>query len=282
MSWHSTGLEQADHHFLPSSSQFQSTVASSHFLGPNFTTCEVNGAITPITHPLAGEPFVQDAFTPLDEISSQDFDDRYGFLNEFSANKDNFYESSCYPQYPVPTESRYQYPTGLYEMQKQPEYYFRQLEETAPPTPEIVPLQASTGLTGESSFNAAEQSGKDDLIGMGLYDAPSPMPASTSFFSGPWDIPIRPALGKGLKLEETFQPTATEYDEDEAASGEDEEEEEPDLSQTNDLTMPYLGLEERRSCYGQNTFGELNLASDINREENPRWSTDFTANYGWV
>jgi hypothetical protein len=46
--------------------------------------------------------------------------------------------------------------------------------------------------------------------------------------------------------------------------------------------MPYLGLEERRSCYGQNTFGELNLASDINREENPRWSTDFTANYGWV
>jgi hypothetical protein len=117
---------------------------------------------------------------------------------------------------------------------------------------------------------------------MGLYDAPSPMPASTSFFSGPWDIPIRPALGKGLKLEETFQPTATEYDEDEAASGEDEEEEEPDLSQTNDLTMPYLGLEERRSCYGQNTFGELNLASDINREENPRWSTDFTANYGWV
>jgi hypothetical protein len=282
MSWHSTGLDQVEYQFLPSGLQFPSDVSSSHFLGPSFSTCEINGAITPISHPFAGEPFVQDAFTPLDEMSSQDFDRRYAFLNEFSADKDNFYGSQYGPQYPIPTDSHHQFPNGPYEVQRQPDHYFRQLEETAPPTPEIVPLQTSTGSIGDGFSDAADQAGADDLVGMGLYDAPSPMPASTSFLSGPWDLPIRPGLGKGLKLEETFQPTSTEDDEDEAASGEEGEEEECGTDQADGSMLPYLRLEDKRFYDEQNVSADSDFAADFTDQENTWWSTNAVTNHGWV
>ena len=214
LSWHSTSMQQADHYFLPSTAQFQSDVSTSQFLAPTFTTSDFNEAITPMTYPSAGEPFVQGAFTPLEEMSSQDFDDRYAFLNEFSADMDTFYDPQYGSRYAGLTGSDHQYPNGLYQYQKQPEYCLRQLEETAPPTPEVGPLQASTGLIADEPLDAVEQAGAEDLVGMGLYDAPSPLPASMSFLSGSWDIPIRPISGKGLKLEETFEPTTTEDDND--------------------------------------------------------------------
>jgi hypothetical protein len=290
MSWHSSGVGQADHQFLPSSSQSQSNVPSSYFLGPHFSTCEVNGAITPVTHPFAGEPFIQDTFTPLDDMSSQDFNHRYAFFNEISADTDAFYGSQCGTQYSIQTDSRYQFPNGLYEVHKQPEYHFCQLEETAPPTPEILPLQASTALHGDGSSDRVDQAGTEDLIGMGLYDAPSPMPVSMSSLGGPWDIPIRSRPGKGLKLEETFQPTTTEDEESDAGQGgddeegeeEEEEEEEPASDQTHDLTMPRLGLEERSSYYEQSAFKGLDFEFDVNNEKNAVWCTDVTANHGWI
>lgn len=293
MSWHSTGVEQPDHLFLPPGLQTQSNMPSSYFLGPHFTTCEVNGAITPVTHPFAGEPFVQGAFTPLDNMSSQDFDRRYAFLNEFSAEKDTFYESQCGTQYPVQTDSIYQFSNGPYEVQKQQGHYFGQLEGTAPPTPEFLPLQASTALLGDRSSDGVDQAGTEDLVGMGLYDAPSPTPVSTSFLSGSWDIPIRPRLGKGLKLEETFQPTTTEDEESDAGhsdSDEEDEEEEDDeddkeeagSDQNHDMTMPYLGLEESSSYYEQNAFEGLDLGFDVNSEKIPLWCTTVTTNHGWL
>src|ERR1700733_2932569 len=212
LSWHSTGMQQADQYFLSSTAQFQSDVSPSQFLAPAFTANELNEAITPMTYPFAGEPFVQGAFTPLEEMSSQDFDDRYAFLNEFSADKDTFYDPQYGSRYMGFAESDYQYQNGLYQYQKQPEYCLRQLEETAPSTPEVGPLQTSTGLIVDGPLDAVEQAGAEDLVGMGLYDAPSPLPAPTSIFSGSWDIPIRQISGKGLKLEETFEPTTTEED----------------------------------------------------------------------
>ena len=255
MSWHSTGLTQAENLFQPSTTQLQSDVSSSYFLGPNFSATEVNGAITPLTQPAMAEPFIQDMFTPLDGLSSQDFENRYAFLNEFSADGEQFYESQCSTHYGLPNDSCHHFSDGLYEFPKQPEYYVSPLEATAPPTQNIAPRQASARFYTDESLNALEHAGTDDLIGMGLYDAPSPTPASMSFLSGPWDLPIRPSLGKGLKLEETFQPTPTEDEESDTGQGDDdegEEEEEQAFQQTPDMPISYLGLEEKGSYYGQN------------------------------
>src|ERR1700722_17007241 len=170
LSWHSTSMQQADQYFLPSTAQFQSAVSTSQFLAPTFTTSDFNEAITPMTYPSAGEPFVQGAFTPLEDMSSQDFDDCYAFLNEFSADKDTFYDPQYGSGYAGLIGSDHQYLNGLYQYQyqKQPEYSLRQLEEPAPPTPEVGPLQTSTGLIADEPFSAVEQTGAEDLVGMGL------------------------------------------------------------------------------------------------------------------
>lgn len=286
LSWHSTSMQQADHYFLPSTAQFQSDVSTSQFLAPTFTTSDFNEAITPMTYPSAGEPFVQGAFTPLEEMSSQDFDDRYAFLNEFSADMDTFYDPQYGSRYAGLTGSDHQYPNGLYQYQKQPEYSLRQLEETAPPTPEIGPLQTSTGLIADEPLDAVEQAGAEDLVGMGLYDAPSPLPASMSFLSGSWDIPIRPIPGKGLKLEETFEPTTTEDDNDddndeEAAVSEDGEEEPcPDQAQCS--MLPDLGQEDERPNIEQNMSPNFNFTPDFTIQGNAWWDTNAAANHGWV
>jgi hypothetical protein len=282
MSWHSTGLEQADYQFLPSNSQFPINLPSSYFLGPSSTTCEVSGAITPVSHPFVGEPFVQDAFTPLDDMSSHDFDRRYAFLNEFSADKDDFYQSQYASQYPGTIDSFYQFPAGFCEAPKQPECHFQQLGETTPPTPEGGPFKSSTELHGDG-FTAGVDQGTEDLVGMGLYDTPSPL---ASFLSDPWDIPIRPALGKGLKLEETFQPTTTDDDDDEgdeAASGEDGDEEEEAVEETrlDEAGLPSLGLEDKSFYDGPEMSTDSNFTWDYTNQEDAS-STIVATNQCWV
>ena len=281
MSWHSTGFQQAHPQALLYPTQFQPHAPSSYFLGPTSTTSEVNGAITPMSHPLAGEPFVQDVFTPLDSMSSQDFDHRYAFLNEFSADKYPIPSLDYETWYSLSAESGN--PIPQYEYLKQPESNHCQIELTAPPTPEARPLQAAAGIpTGNMSVDLVHTAATDDLVGMGLYDAPSPMPATMSFLSGTWDIPIRPGLGKGLKLEETFQPTTQEDDEDDAASGEDGDEEEYSEVQAHGSELPCLGFEDKGFYDEQNTAANSNLAPDFTSQENAWWSMNAATNYRWV
>jgi hypothetical protein len=278
-------MQQVDHYILPSTAQFQSDVSPSQFLAPTFATSEFNEAITPMTYPSVGEPFVQGAFTPLEEMSSQDFDDRYAFLNEFSADKDTLYDPQYGSRYAGLTGYDPQYSNGLYQYQKQPEYSLRQLEETAPPTPEVGPLQTSTGLIADEPLDAVEQAGADDLVGMGLYDTPSPLPVSMSFLGGSWDIPIRPISGKGLKLEETFVPTTTEEeddDDDEAAASEDGEEEECSLDQAQCSMLPDLGQEDERPNIGQNMSASFNFTPDFTNQGIAWWDTNAATNHGWV
>ena len=236
-----------------------------------------------MTYPSAGEPFVQGAFTPLEEMSSQDFDDRYAFLNEFSADKDTFYDPQYGLGYTGLTGSDHQYLNGLYQYQKQPEYYLRQLEGTAPPTPEVEPLQTSTGLIADEPLDAVEQAGAEDLVGMGLYDAPEPLPAPMSFLSGSWDIPIRPISGKGLKLEETFEPTTTaEDDDEEVVASEDGEEEESSPDQAQCSMLPDLGQGDEKPNIEQNMSANFNFTPDFTNQGNAWWDTNTAANYGWV
>lgn len=78
---------------------------------------------------------------------------------------------------------------------------------------EFLPIQHSAEPEDEQMDATMDDSGKE-LIGMGLYDLPDS--------SLDWMSPVGEATGKGLKLEETWQPPEEDEDED----GEDEDEDE--------------------------------------------------------
>lgn len=87
---------------------------------------------------------------------------------------------------------------------------------------DFLPIQhpAAEQETNEGDDEDMEESGTE-LVGMGLYDLPDP--ALT------WGSPLAEATGKGLKLEETWQPPEEEDDEaeeegDDASSDDGEEE----------------------------------------------------------
>lgn len=66
-----------------------------------------------------------------------------------------------------------------------------------------------------------EDSGKE-LVGMGLYDLPEP--------SLSWSDGLIERTGKGLKLEETWQPPEEDEDDNNSEAGDDEDEDAGDAS----------------------------------------------------
>ncbi|KAF2439058.1 hypothetical protein P171DRAFT_448569 [Karstenula rhodostoma CBS 690.94] len=85
---------------------------------------------------------------------------------------------------------------------------------------EFLPIQHPTEPEEQQADASMENSGKE-LIGMGLYDV--------SDSSLDWTSPLGEATGKGLKLEETWQPPDEDEDDDDDddASSDDGEEELP-------------------------------------------------------
>jgi len=127
---------------------------------------------------------------------------------------------------------------------------------TSPPTPEnFLPIQHP-----DSAFNAEESipyhslsdadSDGEELIGMGLYDGPKTpstdpqldqycsLIASHSFET----LPKAERIGKGLKLEETWQPPASD-DEDDDDDDDDEDDEQDGEGEEDDEPAPNIKTE---------------------------------------
>ena len=111
---------------------------------------------------------------------------------------------------------------------------------TSPPTPEFLPIQHPTdGWTESSEEPVRSQPVRKqsvELVGMGLYDSPSHGAVEVGMNGllqhGLEEGSQRASLGKGLKLEETWQPP----DEDDASSENDPSELEPQsYSQAEDM-----------------------------------------------
>lgn len=79
---------------------------------------------------------------------------------------------------------------------------------------DFLPIQHPTEAEEQQADADMEDSGKE-LIGMGLYDV--------SDSSLDWTSPLGEATGKGLKLEETWQPPEEEEDEDENEEDQDDD-----------------------------------------------------------
>jgi len=195
----------------------------------------VNGLITPVSHPYHVDPIVREDVT-LDASIAQDFESRYAYLNEFSADRNPFWASEIEKhfnetEFPFPTEQAHK--TAPFQEHLH-NYAPAALETTAPPTPDLLPIRDFVSDAEETAFrNSDSKSRTDELVGMGLYDSPSSLESTTLFGGNSINIPYRSNSGKGLKLEETFQPSQSDEDEeDDDAEGEQ--------SDTEDIEGPVI------------------------------------------
>ncbi|KKY27920.1 hypothetical protein UCRPC4_g00764 [Phaeomoniella chlamydospora] len=197
-------------------SYFPDTNRPNYLLTPySFTTAQVHGLITPISQPCYGEPFNHEALSTLDDPVCP-YPDPYAFLDEFRAETNPEYSAAYSPSStaPYPTVSYSPFETSNQHQHDQQTYTSQQFATTAPPSPS----QEDNDSNNKSSpvAHVSKVATAEELVGMGIYDPPTPAAASY-LFGGQGQY-----TGKGLKLEETFEPSLIEDDED--GEGEHDEE----------------------------------------------------------
>lgn len=208
-----------------------------HFTNP-VATAQVNGLFTPLTQPSSAESCYKEGFTPLEEMPMQNLDNTCSFPEQASYNEFWPPGNNVCPQYPCQPST---YREAFLRDPAMPFGYPSAREVhagTAPPTPDLLSLSHDAVVPKGDSV-AKPQSNDEVLVGMGLYDDPSP-PNSTARYGTQVVLPHRGSPGKGLKLEETFQPsneeTSDENGDDDGCT--EDESEDRELNQL--MTLPYV------------------------------------------
>lgn len=205
---------------------------SQQYLAPTYNTSYVYGIPTPTTQPMPNSQFLSKGwFNPEDPSGfyqpSSDYD-VYRSI-ELDTSVQNGYYSNI-SQYQPTSEtsavfSPVPYPTVV------PGSISTYATYTAPATPDFLPITEMTDDTPQRPTLSRADS--KELIGIGLYDAPDRDSWSFETLMG-GDHNARPlSLGKGLKLEETWEPP----EEDDKTDDEEEEEEEEEGEEAEDEEM---------------------------------------------
>ena len=211
-----------------------------------YQTVAVNGLPTPMTQPDLNNDLPVDPFFSLDN-SSMSYQSTMAQQPYTSAglSVDTSYQSclplghAAPPQYTtVPASSDYStYSPMDFATQSWAESLSAFPSYTAPPTPDYLPIQNPSDMwqgVDTTKGPGLVKSRSKELVGMGLYDTPD----RTSFaldsladsHRGSFAVhPHHESVGKGLKLEETWQPPEEEED--------DEEEEEKEESKPSNDTI---------------------------------------------
>ncbi|KIW86302.1 hypothetical protein Z517_01698 [Fonsecaea pedrosoi CBS 271.37] len=213
LSWHPSSFEAVN-------STTVNPVANEPDLSTwNYSTAQVHGLVTPISYPVMNEPQIPEAFTPLDELPSQDpalvYEDQSYLDNMWYGQGQTKSNSASVPLYPHQSLAQ---PTWGFDDQA----IMAPNVQTAPSSPDSLPLQ-NFGLDTLSLGNKDSKSNDDseELVGMGLYDSPAEVQSSCLLFGG-----STASARKGLKLEESFEPVEKDDEEEEDADSEDAEEDE--------------------------------------------------------
>jgi len=283
ISWHPISIDpQADF-------EFPSGGLRTGYLNAPFTAAEVNGVITPLSLPLMDEPQIHDITTPLNELSGNDFA-TYSYWNMLDASQAAYWtqeneklssDMKFYPRQDC-------YATDYNNMFNQ---FHTTKIATAPASPSFRPLQSDNndaGLTQPSTPNAPEE-----LVGMGLYDSPAEVQSLTlghglrSMFgtSGP--------IGKGLKLEDSFEPAETDLNdndnEPEPEEGDDEDEvaEEQLPLQTYPVTCPEVSTDAQNFANQTFYFDQNYVLGNTPTFADPSyflggWQSSHYDPYGWI
>ncbi|KIW21440.1 hypothetical protein PV08_02020 [Exophiala spinifera] len=179
----------------------------------DFTTTQVNGLVTPISHPVMNEPQIQELMTPLDEVNAANIvighgsqhclnqvwhDDKHSKFDRYTFAP---FDSSLYSSQPAMV-------SGV---------------ATAPPSPSY-PSASEINVQDLSldSSDGKAQDNREELVGMGLYDSPAQVQSSSLLLGN--------FAGSGqtsLKLAESFEPVEWDpaADQDGEAEGDDDDDE---------------------------------------------------------
>lgn len=261
LSWHPTSYEQPIEfsHF-----QHVNFFPQFDFSTSPFNTAEINGLITPTSAPVLNEPQIQEYITPLEDCSPLSYPN-VPFDYAYPPKHGTYYvpeqsylaEEMAY----VPDQSLYgsqYYMPQIY--QTQPAHCSHLNIDTAPPSPALLPIQNFNNDGSTSPFLlGSPRVEKEELVGMGLYDRPQDVQSSTLFSGLASMAALTAGMGKGLKLEESFEPPPTEDDEDAQEENEDDDDETEDIglstaAMTNNMLPPQMCVEDQVNYAGQTFF----------------------------
>ena len=246
VSWHPTvargrGMDRRSHHEVPA-----------RYSGAGYQTMAVHGLPTPMTQPDFNTEAPIDQYFSLDgsSVSYQQQPMPYNQYNSTGLSLDTTYQSALpfgpqyYMQYPsMPlaqassTTSAIGYPTQAWAESLRP---FP--THTAPPSPDFLPIQNPMDVWDGSlgPVNPLPRKQSKELVGMGLYDQPD----RTSFSMGSINesyvgsYGIDPQQGKGLKLEETWEPPEEDKESDDEEEVQDEENASSAEEEVSPIAMP--------------------------------------------
>ena len=284
ISWHPNSIDpQADF-------EFPSGDLRTAYLNAPFTTVEENGVITPLSLPLMDEPQIHDLTTPLNELSGNDFA-AYSYWNMLDASQTAYWSSQeseklssmkFYPRQDC-------YVTDYNNMFNQ---FHATKIATAPASPSFLPLQSDNNdaeLTHSFTPNAPEE-----LVGMGLYDSPAEVQSLTLGHGLTSTFGTCAPIGKGLKLEDSFEPADTDpndndNDEPEPEEGDDDDEvaEEQLPLQTHPVTCPELSTDTQNFANQTFYFDQNYALGDTSTFADPSyflggWQSSHYDSYGWI
>ena len=304
LSWHPTSFDQpfdfSQHSQVNFFPQFD-------VLTSTFTTAEINGLITPMSAPVPNEPQIREFLTPLEDCPPQT-NPNIPFVDDYVSKMGTYYlpeqnyqaEDQMFVTEQVPYQ--YQYPMPL-AYQLQPANYPHLNVDTAPPSPTLLPIRNFDNDDAASPFVlSSPRVEKDELVGMGLYDKPQDVQSNTLFGGGPTSMAALTAgIGKGLKLEESFEPPPAEDDEEEDDNDDNEETEEneepEDLAAStatvtsNHMVPPEVYVEDQSDFSGQTFFLDdkdghyaMPVAAGINYPyyQTSEWIPGNNQHYGWI
>ena len=228
--------------------------ARNSFVG--YQTVAMNGLPTPMTQPDLNADFPVDPLFSLDgscipyqqqivQQSQPPMTIPQGY-SPAGLSLDTSYQSyipsdsSYHLQYPaVPSSADYPSCSPMnYAAQTWAESLSAFPTYTAPPTPDFLPIQNPSDMWQGATTAVQPRLNKPrskELVGMGLYDHPdrnsfSLDSVTESHVDSFVAHPHHESVGKGLKLEETWQPPAEEEEDEEAESSDEEEQQVEDTS----------------------------------------------------
>ncbi|MCJ1401015.1 hypothetical protein MMC11_004227 [Xylographa trunciseda] len=254
VSWHPTSMGVNRSSVRGTSARTSSYEPQTRNSTMGYQTIAMNGLPTPMTQPDLNADFPVDPFFSLDG-SCIPYQQQIAPQSQPSMAIPQGYDTAglsldtSYQSY-VPPDSTYhlQFPTvpltGDYPTCSPMGYATQTWAEslsafptyTAPPTPDFLPIQNPSDMWQGATTAVRPRLTKPrskELVGMGLYDTPdrnsfSLDSATESHGDSFIANPHHESLGKGLKLEETWQPPAEEEEDDEEeGESSDGEEEQP-------------------------------------------------------
>ncbi|MCJ1284051.1 hypothetical protein MMC26_003382 [Xylographa opegraphella] len=263
VSWHpsSMGINRSSGRATSARTSSYEPHTRSSMIG--YQTVAMNGLPTPMTQPDLNANFPVDPYFSLDgscipyqqqitQQSQQSQQSQLPMTIPQGYDPAGLSLDTSYPSY-VPSDSSYHlefptvplsndYPTCSlmsYATQTWAESLSAFPAYTAPPTPDFLPIQNPSDMWQGAPTAVQPRLTKPrskELVGMGLYDTPdrnsfSPDSATDSHGGSFIADPHHESLGKGLKLEETWEPPAEEEEDDEDAESTDEEEKEEEEEQ---------------------------------------------------